>query len=233
MVPLNKGLNFGNQGNEALDYKEPLSYPDLIRLSDEVLMAHLKAGHHDALAVLFDRYHRLVLKIALRILKDPAEAEDLMQAVFLEIFRCVAQFDPAKGTTKMWILQYAYHRSFNRRKRLALREVHEKPQESILAEATPSAYPATRFGKLESAQMIREALGRLKKAQRRTLELAFYEGYTIGEIAERTGATLNSVKHNYYRGLEKLRSILCDVYRTRPDTPSPEKVGVHVQPRTL
>jgi RNA polymerase sigma-70 factor, ECF subfamily len=84
-------------------------------LNDEELMAHLQAGHGDALAVLFDRYHRLVLSIALKIVRDLAEAEDVTQNVFLEIFRSVAQFDPARGTTKTWVLQYAYHRSINRR----------------------------------------------------------------------------------------------------------------------
>ena len=77
------------------DYLRPLQYAELAPLSDEVLMAHLQAGHHDALAVLFDRYHRLVLTVALRILREAGEAEDLMQSVFLEIFRCAAQYDAA------------------------------------------------------------------------------------------------------------------------------------------
>lgn len=215
-----------------MEFKQPLCYPDLIRLSDEVLMTQLKAGHHDALAVLFDRYHRLVLKVALRILRDPNEAEDLMQAVFLEIFRCAAQFDETKGTTKVWILQYAYHRSFNRRKHLALCECHELPEAFLPAEQTVS-YRSTYLGTVESAHAVREALGRLKNIQRKTLELAFYEGLTMAEIAERMGTTFDSVRHNYYRGLEKVRSILCDVYRSQPQRPSLEEVGAHVQPRTL
>ena len=88
-------------------------------------MAHLQAGRHDALAILFDRYHRLVLTVALRILREAGETEDFMQSVFLEIFRCAAQYDAAKGTAKVWILQYAYHRSFNRRQYLNL------PQHSL------------------------------------------------------------------------------------------------------
>lgn len=88
-------------------------------LTDNELMADLQTGHGDALTVLFDRYHRLVLSIALKIVRHRAEAEDVMQNVFLEIFRAAAQFDPAKGTTKTWLLEYAYHRSFNRRQQLA------------------------------------------------------------------------------------------------------------------
>ena len=216
-----------------MQLEKPFCYPDLVGLSDEALMGHLKVGHDDALAVLFDRYHRLVLAIAVRILKDRSDAEDLVQAVFLEIFQHSAQFDEVKGSTKMWILQYAYHRSFNRRKQLARREVHELSLESIHAEQTPSTYQPIQVGHLESAQEVREALGRLKKVQRKTLELAFYEGLTMSEIAEITGTTFDSVRHHYYRGLEKVRSILCGAREGQPDTSSAQEIGAHVQPRTL
>jgi RNA polymerase sigma-70 factor (ECF subfamily) len=115
----------------------PFRYADLAKLPDEVVMRSLQLGHHDALAVLFDRYQRLVMDIALRILRDPGEAEDLLQAVFLEIFRAAAQFDPAKGTTKVWLLQYVYHRSFNRRHYLSLRGLYENtPKPDGIAESS-------------------------------------------------------------------------------------------------
>src|SRR5262245_42266157 len=102
-----------------------LSSVELYRLSDESVMAHLQAGHADALAMLFDRYHRLVLSIAMKILRDVGEAEDLMQSVFLDIYKCAGQFDAAKGTTKVWILQYAYHRGMNRRQHLNVRNFYK------------------------------------------------------------------------------------------------------------
>jgi RNA polymerase sigma-70 factor (ECF subfamily) len=73
-------------------------------MTDEDVMEQLRNGQPDALPTLFDRFHRLVLKIALRILRDPAEAEDVMQDIFLEIFNKADQFDPAKGSAKTWIL---------------------------------------------------------------------------------------------------------------------------------
>jgi len=82
-------------------------------MTDEDVMEQLRQGHPDALSILFGRFHRLVLKIALRILRDPAEAEDVMQDIFLEIFKRSSQFDPKKGSAKTWILQYAYHRSLS------------------------------------------------------------------------------------------------------------------------
>jgi RNA polymerase sigma-70 factor, ECF subfamily len=155
-------------------------------LSDEALMFQLQQGQHNALAVLFDRYHRLVTTIASRILRDVGEAEDLMQAVFLEIFRSSAQFDPAKGSTRVWLLQYAYHRSFNRRHYLSLRGLYEYPSRE---EDEPDLVPtrnAESYSAMESSHLVKEALGSLNGAQRKVLELAFYEGLTMREIAEKT-----------------------------------------------
>ena len=186
----------------------PMRYAELAKLTDDVLMAHLQVGHVDALAVLFDRYHRLVMNIAIRILRDTGEAEDLMQSVFLEIFRSSAQFDPTKGTTKVWVLQYAYHRSFNRRHYLALRGLYEGSEERRDAFVSPESSRA--FTPLESAHLVQKALKALNSAQRKILELAFFEGLTMREISEKTGESFDSVRHNYYRGLEKLRSLLCE-----------------------
>jgi RNA polymerase sigma-70 factor (ECF subfamily) len=187
----------------------PISFAELVKLNDEAVMLRLQRGHDDALAVLFDRYHRLVMTIALRILRDAGEAEDLMQSVFLEIFRSAAQFDPAKGSTKVWLLQYAYHRSFNRRHYLSLRGLYDnpsKPEEAVEAAIVANSHSR---GAMESSHLVKEALASLNGAQRRVLELAFYEGLTMREIAEKTGDSFDSVRHNYYRGLEKLRTLLC------------------------
>src|SRR5882757_2853571 len=165
----------------------PFHYAELAKLPDEIVMGSLQAGHHDALAVLFDRYQRLVMDIALRILRDPGEAEDLLQAVFLEIFRSAAQFDSAKGTTKVWLLQYAYHRSFNRRHYLSLRGLYDKaPKPDGIAEPSSILHSQARTA-MESAHMVKEALGSLNSAQRKVLELAFYGGLTMREISEKTG----------------------------------------------
>src|SRR5260221_288082 len=87
-------------------------------LSDEELMRHASVGHHDAITVLFDRYHLLVFDVAVRIVRDPAEAEDVVQNVFLDVFRAMANFDSRKGILKVWILQYAYHRALHRKRHL-------------------------------------------------------------------------------------------------------------------
>jgi RNA polymerase sigma-70 factor (ECF subfamily) len=182
---------------------------DLTRHSDEELMVRLKAGCGDALAVLFERYHRLVLSVALRIVRDPGEAEDVLQNVFLEIFRAVGQFDPAKGSSRVWILQYAYHRAINRRQYLNTR--HFYTQEDIsnfvpLLAGRSSAFAD--FNAQEWRVLLQQGLESLPTAQRRVIELASHEGLSMKEIAGTTGESLSNVRHHYYRGLEKLRSFM-------------------------
>src|SRR5215470_1449713 len=101
--------------------------------SDEELMEMLCTGAPDVLSLLFDRYYRLVFSIALKILRDHGEAEDIMQEVFFEIYRTPEKFDPSRGSVKMWILQHAYRRSLNRRKYLKVRGFYDVPQDPSLS----------------------------------------------------------------------------------------------------
>jgi RNA polymerase sigma-70 factor, ECF subfamily len=172
-------------------------------------MASLKAGCHEALAVLFDRYHRLVLSIALKIVRDRGEAEDVMQSVFLGVFRSVAQFDPARSTTKVWLMQCAYHRAIsssqylNRRGFYRREDVEEFVETLRQDDFLPGKFTATELGIL-----VKKGLGSLSSAQRRVIEMAVYEGHSMKEIAEKTGESLLNVRHYYYRGLKKLRAFV-------------------------
>lgn len=188
---------------------QPPSFAELKLLGDGELMAQLQAGCNDALAILFDRYHLLVLSIALKIVRDPGEAEDVMQSVFLEIFRSVAQFDPAKGTTKVWILQYAYHRAINRRQHLNARNFYNQTNledvENRLHETVSILGSLTQN---ELKHLLRQGLATLSGAQKKVIELASSNGLTMKEIANKTGDSLVNVRHHYYRGLQKLRSFV-------------------------
>ena len=177
-----------------------------LHLTDEQLLAALQAGQNDALSVLFDRYHRLVYSIAMKIVRDAGEAEDVMQNVFFEIFRSVAQFDAAKGTCKVWLLQYAYHRAINRRQQLNAKNFYNQVR---VEDAEPkTGHKESRFAGFtqgELRHLIRQGLATLNSNQKRVIELASYEGLSMPEIAARTGESLVNVRHYYYRGLEKLR----------------------------
>ena len=179
-------------------------------LSDEDVMEQLRQGQPDALPILFDRFYRLVLKIALRILRDPGEAEDLMQEVFFEIFNKAAQFDSAKGSTKTWILQYAYHRSLSRRQYLAHRRFYDRHQitEREVSESNSLDVSWRGLTFREWRPVIEQGLATLNEKQRKTLELACFQGLLLSEIAERTKESLPNVRHHYYRGLEGLRKFL-------------------------
>jgi RNA polymerase sigma-70 factor, ECF subfamily len=172
-------------------------------------MSQLQGGCNDALAVLFDRYHRLVLSIALKIVRDPGEAEDVMQNVFLEIFRSVAQFDPAKGTTKVWILQYAYHRAINRRQHLNARKFYGQANLSEVETHLPEATSTLGgFSQNELKHLLQQGLATLNGPQKQVVELASYNGLSMREIADKMGDSLSNVRHHYYRGLQKLRSFV-------------------------
>lgn len=187
-----------------------LSFDELDRLTDEELMLHVKGGHDDALAVLFDRYHRLVLSIGFKILHDLGEAEDLAQAVFLEFYQVAGQFDPARGSTKTWLLQYVYHRGINRRRYLLRRDFYGKTdleQTFRLNQAEESSSQGL-FATVEARKMLSGAIQDLSPAQRKTIHLVYFEGMTLREIAEKTGESVTNVRHHYYRGLSRLRKLI-------------------------
>ena len=183
-----------------------LSFDDLNRLSDEEIMLHIQGGHDDALAILFDRYHRLVLSVGYKILRDVGEAEDVTQSVFLELYKVAAQFDPSRGTTKTWLLQYAYHRSLNRRRYLLRRDFYGNNvrEESLLHAEEPRAQSL--FRTVEARKMLNAAIEDLSPSQKRTIHMIHFEGLSVPEIAEKTGESLSNVRHYYYRGLRRLRT---------------------------
>ena len=185
------------------------SYVELERLSDDQLMASMQAGCDDALAVLFDRYHRLVLSIALKIVRDRGEAEDVMQNVFLDIFRAVRQFDPSKGSTKVWIFQYAYHRAISRRQYLSTRSFYvQESEQAIEDHLTAGDFGLGKLSPEELRQLLKQGLATLNEAQRRVIELASFEGLSMKEIADRMEESVANVRNHYYRGLQKLRSFI-------------------------
>lgn len=184
----------------------PLSYEELCKLSDEQLIQQVAARCPDALTILFDRYHRLVFDVALRIVRDPGEAEEVVQTVFLDIYRAVANFDPQKGIPKMWILQYAYHRALHRKRHLTSNHFYRWEE---LEAAVEVGVGRSLKGELpEMVRLAEQMLGRLNPRQRAVLEMTYYEGLTAEEIAQRLGMSTHIVRHDLYRGLGALREAI-------------------------
>jgi RNA polymerase sigma-70 factor (ECF subfamily) len=190
---------------------------ELKKLSDLELMNHLRNGDQEALSHLFDRYYRLVLSIASRIVRDRGEAEDLMQETFFELYRLVERYDSSKGTVKVWIVQLAYHKSLNRRRYLSLRGAFDERQ---AAEFDPADVPATlgAGGFAEDLMpIVRKGLETLSEKQRETVESVCFDGLLFSEIAEQTKESLGNVRHHYYRGIERLRKYVKDSLSSKED----------------
>lgn len=176
---------------------------DLSELADEELVQYVTIGRHEALTALFDRYHRLVFSVALRIVRDPGEAEEVVQTVFLDIFRAAANFDRRKGTLKVWILQYAYHRALHRKRHLVANHFYR--WDDLEAAIEVGARRALSGELPEVLRLAEEMLGELRPRQRMVVEMTYYEGLTAEEIAGRLGGSVHAVRHDLHRGLAALR----------------------------
>jgi RNA polymerase sigma-70 factor (ECF subfamily) len=130
--------------------------------------------------------------------------------VFFEVFNKSAQFDPAKGSVKTWLLQYAYHRSLSRRQYLAHRSFYDwrRISEREVSEAISLDVSWRGLTFDEWRRVIEQGLATLNEKQRKTIELVCFDGLLLSEIGERTKESLANVRHHYYRGLEGLRKFL-------------------------
>lgn len=193
--------------------REPAGFSEIVEIPDEDLLAQLREGNHNALALLFRRHARIVRSVAFRIVRDAAEADDLVQEVFLFAFRKAALFDPARGSARSWIVRVTRHRAIDRRRHLASRRFYASAEldETLLSIEEPvtdtTSYERSIEGSL-GAETLKRIEEELTIDQRRTIELYFFDGYTFEEIAERTGQTTGNVRNHYYRGLERIRRLI-------------------------
>ena len=172
--------------------------------TDEELLSQVGLGSRVALTLLFRRHRRGVSNVAWRILRDTSEAEDLCQEVFLFLFQKAKLFDASKGTAASWIIQITYHRAMNRRQYLTLRQ-HYNAQELDEEQISGSRQPPL-IDEIIARTLLNRVRDQLSPDQRQTLELHFFEGYSLREISEKTSQTLGNIRHHFYRGLERLRS---------------------------
>jgi len=188
-----------------------LSRKDAVeQLSDGELVRHLLAGDQEAMAVIFDRYYRLVMSVALRIIHDVGEAEDVVQTVFTDFYQRAELFDETKGNLKGWLLQYTYGRSFNHKRKLKNHSFYEQVElEEMDVEQRKNR--SERVADLESqdaTRLVEQILPQLTEKQRSVIELVFFEGMKLSEVAARIGESPGNVHHAYYRGIDKLRTFL-------------------------
>jgi RNA polymerase sigma-70 factor (ECF subfamily) len=178
--------------------------------SDETLIAMLRDGGHDAIGCLFRRYARTIHMVGRRVLHDTAEAEDLVQEVFLYVFRKRDLYDSSKGSARSWLIQIAYTQAFLRRRKLKSLGLYEAvPEENCSSHPPELAYDHS-VEALFGRNCWKAILDDLTGDQEAVLKLHFFEGYTFAEIAEKLGQTYANIRNHHYRGLEKLRKHLVD-----------------------
>jgi RNA polymerase sigma-70 factor (ECF subfamily) len=177
-------------------------------VSDEALMGEVCLGSREALAILFRRYARLVRGVALRVLKDASEADDLVQDVFVLIHRLCRTFDGSKASAQFWILQMTYRRAVSRRRYLNARHFYTQvdlDEEAVdVAEAQSRPFDGS-IDQILAELDLQKMFGTLTEDQQKTLRLHFIEGYTLDEVAKMLGQTKGNVRHHSFRGLERLR----------------------------
>jgi RNA polymerase sigma-70 factor, ECF subfamily len=176
-------------GRDPTESVSVLEIPKTRCASDEELIACLQANDSSALELFFDRYSRLLLGIAVRILRDYGEAEEVVQEAFLHLFERAKLFDPSRGTAKAWIIRIGFHRALDRKSYLDRR----------------GFYVNTDIGCVRDSMVANTNLEREIEAKINWmwLEKAFNE---LPEMQRRTlNETLGNVRHHFYRGLERLR----------------------------
>ena len=175
--------------------------------ADEIAMKRLQSGDKEALGLLYDRYCRTVLSVGLRILRDRSEAQELVQDVFIYVFRKCGSFDPTKGSVASWLLQIAYCRAFDKRNYLISRRFYDYCNIDEIVESVNSTFLVEGFAdQVELKHTFERAFSQLTESQKRTLELFFFEGYSLREISIHMVESLANIRNHYYRGLGRLRS---------------------------
>jgi RNA polymerase sigma-70 factor (ECF subfamily) len=176
--------------------------------TDEDLLVGFLKGDQEALGLVFQRYERVIRSVAVRILRNAAEAEDLVQDLFIFIQRKCSIFDSSKSSARSWIIQMAYHRALERRRYLTSRQFYSRAEignDANHVVGIPTGETDYSAEAVFGRNGLSKVLESLTEDQRETLRLHFFEGYTLAEIGKKVAQPLGNVRHHYYRGLDKLR----------------------------
>jgi RNA polymerase sigma-70 factor, ECF subfamily len=171
----------------------------------EAALAAVARGDDAAFAMVYDRAAPVVLGVARRILRDPAQSEEVMQEVLLEVWRTASRFDPAAGSAEAWITMLAHRRAVDR-----VRSEQRAAQREVRAATATVAYDevADTVEASLDRERVRRCLAGLTELQRESVTLAYYGGYTYREVAHLLGVAVGTVKTRMRDGLIRLRDCL-------------------------
>lgn len=181
-------------------------------LTDEQLMAMLQQRDPVALEYLYDRHAAIVKSLGMKVVHNEAEAEDLLQEIFMEIWNRAAGYDPAKGKPLGWIVTLARRRAIDRLRKC---QSHCRAEDRLRdeVEQQPDSWttdPEEDFVMADIRETLRGVLKTLPEAQQQAINLAFYQGMSQREIAAHTGIPLGTIKTRLELGLKKLTIALKD-----------------------
>lgn len=180
--------------------------PELAQDNDVDLIKAIAARDEVALAQLYDRYRVILFGLLMRILNNREEAEDVLQELFLQVWRKAADFDENRGRPFTWLVTLGRSRGIDRLRTLAVRErVVEAGALEAIEDVSDAASDAFRS---EQRGLVNDALAQLPDDQKRPLMLAYFDGLTQSEIATRLGAPLGTIKTRMRTGLMKMREQL-------------------------
>ena len=177
-------------------------------LADDDLLRNIVQGCTDCFALLFHRYCRQVFSVSFRIIRDKAEAEDILQEVFLSIYQQQERYDPSRGGIRTWILQFAYFKSLLRRRYLRIRHFYNDEELAETREIRCSESSVMGMSSGEWARYVETGIATLGIKQRRVIELVHFDGYTLQESSEILRESLANTRNLYYRGLKDLKEFL-------------------------
>ncbi|MFN7963901.1 MAG: sigma-70 family RNA polymerase sigma factor [Thermoanaerobaculia bacterium] len=175
---------------------------------DAALLAEVAAGEASALATLYDQHSSRVLGLLHRMLGDGGEAEEVLQEVFLQVWRDAGHYRPERASVRGWILMLARSRALDRLKSDTARSRREEAVGCEDAARVVLPLGSARLERHEARRQVRGALATLPAEQRQALELAFFEGLTHTEVAARLGAPLGTVKSRILLGMRRLKKLL-------------------------
>jgi RNA polymerase sigma-70 factor (ECF subfamily) len=180
--------------------------PERAQENDVELLAAIVARDEAALAQLYDRYRVILFGLLMRILNNREEAEDVLQELFMQVWRRATDFDENRGKPFTWLVTMARSRGIDRLRSLAARDraavAGARDESESVSDAAADAFRSEQRG------LVTNALAQLPDEQKRPLMLAYFDGLTQSEIATQLGAPLGTVKTRMRSGMMKLRELL-------------------------
>jgi RNA polymerase sigma-70 factor, ECF subfamily len=169
------------------------------------LMNRVGRGDEEAFSAVYEQVSSTVYGLVLRVLRDPAQAEEVAQEVLLEVWRTASRFDPARGSAQAWVATMAHRRAVDRVR--SAQAAARRDDQAAPLEASPDEVAEVVEAKLDR-ERVRRCLGTLTDLQRESIVLAYYGGYTYREVSGLLGVALGTTKTRMRDGLIRLRDCL-------------------------